>query len=254
MRRIGLWPSSRLLACVLCLAAAGCGKTGDDKGDKGTAAGEAGGTAGFSVEDIEGKIGEYMPPLEGGTLEIAAPRGWEWTRPRGGDIDYLVGFHKKDSSLENLPRILVSVEDSPFASVSDVNEGNVDQLVALVSQTVDASKLKEAVQPVILGSTACARYVGMAKRRNALVAKQTLITVVGGRAYTIRLEAYDREFTKYRDMGHAVAASMKFSAPGTPAATLEGGGDDAATAKPHDTSLVPDAKEEPEPSATDPEP
>ncbi|MBC8869926.1 MAG: hypothetical protein H8E44_10935 [Planctomycetes bacterium] len=252
MKRIGLWPSNCLPVCVLCLAVAGCGKTGDDNGGEGAAAGEAGGTAGFSVEDIEGKIGDYMPTLEGGTLKIAAPREWEWERPRGGDSDYLVGFHKKGSLLNNLPRILVTVEDSPFASVSDVNEDNVDQLVALVSQTVDASKLKEAVQPVILGRMACARYVGMAKKRNALVAKQTLITVVGGRAYTIRLEAYDREFTKYRDMGYAVAASMKFSAPGTPGARPEEDGDDA-TAEPADTSPTPEPIEKPAPVNTDSE-
>ena len=253
MKRIGLWPSNCLPVCVLCLAIAGCGKTGDDKGSEGTAASEQGGTAGFSGKDIENKIGEYMPTLEGGTLDIAAPVDWEWTRPRGGNSDYLVGFHKKDSSLSNLPRILVSVEDSPFPGVSDVNEDNVDQLVALVSQPLDATKLREAVNPVILGNVACACYVDGARKGNALVARQTLKTVVGGRLYTIRLEVYDREFTKYRGAGYAVAASMKFSAPGAPEATPEEVGDDAPTAEPGDSSTTTDAKEESEPVATDSE-
>lgn len=258
MKRNGLWPTSCLLFGALCGALAGCGQTGDEKGGK--AAGKAaGGATGYSVEDLKRNIGEYMPPLERRTLEIAAPRGWDWA-PAGAE--YLVGFHKKDSSLNNLPRILVTAEDSPFPGISDVNKENVDQLVKLVSESVDATKLKGTVQPIILGNAACARYVDMAKRRNALVARQTLKTVARGRLYTIRLEAYDREFTKYRDMAYAVAASMKFAASGTPETAPEVSDDtetadpktaDPKTATPDEPSPAKDAEPQSDPAATDSE-
>lgn len=211
MKRIRLWPTTCLLFGAVCAAIFGCGGT-DDANRAGDGGGRAGGVARISAEDLRHCIGHYMPPLEGGALKIAAPSGWVWSR---AGSDYLVGFHKEGSSLNNLPRILVTAEDSPSPGLSDVDEENVGQLVTLVLQSVDASKLKGTVEPIILGNTACARYVDLAKRKNALVARQTLETIARGRLYTIRLEAYDREFTKYRDMGYAVAASMEFGSPET---------------------------------------
>lgn len=161
-----------------------------------------------STEDLEQKIGEYMPPVEGGALEIAAPRDWEWARPVD---DYLVQFRQKGATLNDLPRILVDVEDSPFPELTDVDEQNIDEFVKNVSATVDAAKLKEPVKPIILGSTMCATYVDIAKQGNARdVATQAVKTLAGGRLYTIRLEAFESEFNTYRDMGYAVVASMKF--------------------------------------------
>jgi len=253
MKRIGQWPLGCLLLGVVCITIAGCGQDGDNKGGS-SSGGGASGIAGYSAEDLTKHIGEYMPPLEGGKLEIAAPRGWVWSR---AGSDYLVGFHKEDSSLNNLPRILVAVEDSPFSGLTDANKENLGQLVKLVSESVDATKLKGPVQPIILGNTACARYVDMRKRTNALVARQTLQTVVKGRLYTIRLEAYDREFTKHCDMGYAVAASMKFSASETPD-TESDIGDDPETSETETTdsgeeSPATDASEPSEPATTDSE-
>ncbi len=209
MKRIGMRPTYCLLLGAFYTAIVGCGGTGDDKGGNG--GGSSSGVAGYSAEDLKRDIGEYMPPIptqDGGSLEIGAPKGWEWSR---AGKDYLVGFHKKDSSLNNLPRILVAVEDSPYSSLTDVSQENVDQLVTLLTESVDATNLKGSVHSIALANTACASYVDMAKKGDARVARQTLKTIRKGRLYTIRLEVYDREFTKYRDMGYAVAASMKFS-------------------------------------------
>lgn len=141
-------------------------------------------------------------------MEIAAPRDWEWARPVD---DYLVQFRQKGATLNDLPRILVDVEDSPFPELTDVDEQNIDEFVKNVSATVDAAKLKEPVKPIILGSTMCATYVDIAKQGNARdVATQAVKTLAGGRLYTIRLEAFESEFNTYRDMGYAVVASMKF--------------------------------------------
>ena len=244
MKRIGLWPTGCLLFGAVCIAMAGCGdsaekKAEDSKGGGGTG-GDTGTVVAYSLEDLSPKIGEYMPPQEHLGLEIAAPRGWEWGR---AGSEYLVGFHKKDSALKNLPRILVSVEDSPFPELTDVNEANVDELVKRVLESVDAKKLKGTVEPIILGNTACARYGELGRTGKALAAVQTLKTVAGGRLYTIRLEAYDQQFTKYRDMGYAVAASMKFGAPNSPE-TVANVSEDAEPSDPSDAA----PKTDPEPS------
>lgn len=253
MKRIRLWPTCCLLFSTLCIAMAGCGDAGDKKGgdNKGgsTAGSDAGSVATYSLEDLNPSIGEYMPPQEHVGLKIAAPRGWEWGR---AGPEYLVGFYKKDSALKNLPRILVSVEDSPFPGLNDVNKTNVDELVKRVSESVDAKKLKGTVEPIILGNTACARYVELGRMKNALAAVQTLKTVAGGRLYTIRLETYDKQFGKYRDMGYAVAASMKFGGSGSPGIAANVG-EDAEPSDPSDAAPKTDPEQPAEPATPDSE-
>jgi hypothetical protein len=257
MKRIGLWPTICLVFGALCITIAGlcitmpgCGQTGNDKG--GTDTTRKSGVAAYTAEDLKRDIGEYMPTQRtpDGSLEIAAPRDWVWKR---AGSEYLVGFHKKGSSLNNLPRILVSVEDSPFPGLSDVNKENVDQLVKLVSESVDATKLKGAVEPMVLGQTACARYVKLGRKGNARAAIQTLKTVVRGRLYTIRLEAFDGEFTKYRDVGYAVAASMKFSSSGTTPEVTPEVDETTESAEPEVVSPAKDADDPPKPAADDSE-
>lgn len=249
MKRIALWPRSCLLLGALCTVVAGCGQTDGEKEGQ-DASGDTSGVASPSAQDLKRSIGDYMPPLEGGTLKIAAPRDWEWGPRPGGR--YLVQFRKKGSKANDLPRILVAVEDSQFPGLTDVNEDNLDQLVKFVSETVDAAKLKEPVKPIVLGETACAVYVDMARLRNALVARQTLKTVAGGRLYTIQLEAFDSEFNRHRNMGYAVVASMKFGADGAPEAVPDLS-EDSETPDPVDASPATDAEEPQEPPTTDSE-
>jgi hypothetical protein len=148
-----------------------------------------------------------MPTLKGFSLEIAAPQGWDWKRPGG---QYIVGFIPKGSDLDNLPRILVSAEGNPFPGLSRVTEDNVQEFADLVSQRHAGEKLSESVQPIILGSNILVRHTSLAKRKNAVVTRQVLETVAGGRLYTISMEVYERKFDKYRDAAYAVAMSMKF--------------------------------------------
>ena len=54
-------------------------------------------------------------------------------------------------------------------------------------------------------------YVDFAKKGNAVVAQQTLKTVVGGRLYTVRLDVYAPQFSRFEQAAYAVVASMKFS-------------------------------------------
>lgn len=190
---------------VLCLAVllAGCpgaGTTGGGAGKSG-----AGGHGGAS-DDLASKIGDYMPPLDRGKLEIAPPKGWDWANP-GGDV--LVAFKPKDAELNSLPRILLAAADSDSVGIDDVGPDNVEAFVRQISNSLPEPKPKEPVRAVSLGKHHFARYITFGKRRNQVVAQQTVTTVVGGRVYTLRLEVYQHQFEKYQAALSAVAMSMK---------------------------------------------
>jgi len=162
----------------------------------------------YSLADLQNKIGDYIPPLEGVTLQIAAPRDWVWSRVGG---QYLVGFHEKGSSLNKLPRILVSVEDSPFPSIDNVDEGNVFDFADQVSRQDRWEDVRDTIVPVKLGSTACVQFVDYKRMGDARVVRQTLMTVIGGRLYTIRLETYASQLSSHIEAAYAVAASIKLA-------------------------------------------
>jgi hypothetical protein len=220
----------------------GCERPGADKAGESISTGRpSGAIKEYSLPDLQDKIGNYMPPLEGGSLEIAAPSGWEWSWAGSG---YLVGFHEKDSSLNNLPRILVSVEDSPFLGITNVDDGNITELVNQVSKSVAGKELNEPTEPIILGGGKWARYVDFAKKGNAVVARQTLKTVAGGRLYTIRLDVHAPKFSTHEQAAYAVAASMKFFETTESAPPTEAQGPAATTETEEEPEAV-DAKEDP---------
>ena len=195
-----------LLVLSVALLLGGCPGAGTTGGSAGRSGAGAGGSG--SADDPAGKIGEYMPPLDGGKLEVAAPKGWDWANP-GGDV--LVAFKPKDAELNSLPRVLLSVAESDSVGIDDVTPDNVEAFARQLSDSLPEPKPKEPVRAVNLGEHHFARYVTFGKRRNQVVAQQTLMTVVGGRVYTLRLEVYQHQFDKYQAALSTVAASMKFA-------------------------------------------
>lgn len=205
MKSYGQLQSFVWVALATIVMLSGCGPSGSTSGNR--SASSAGGSAGVSDSGFEQLIGQYMPPLEGGKLEIAPPKEWNFSR---AGSEYLVGFHPSDSSLNDLPRILISVEASPFAGVDDLQASNAEQVVQAVKATLASDQMKSPPTAVTLGGRTWIEHVGLGKSRNALVARQVLQTVVGGRLYKIRLEVFDRHFGNQRKAGYAVAASAKF--------------------------------------------
>jgi len=157
---------------------------------------------------LQNKIGDYIPPLEGVTLQIAAPRGWVWSRVGS---QYLVGFHEKGSSLNKLPRILVSVEDSPFPGIKNVDESSVRDLVDQVSRQHPWKDAKETIVPVKVGDRFYVRVEFSTMKGSGAVARQTLMTVIGGRLYTIHLDADATHLSRHQEAAYAVAASVKLA-------------------------------------------
>lgn len=207
MTRIRVFGPSAWLLAGLVVFVAGC------SGNSPTGTAGAGGIK--TSDDPVSKIGEYMPPLDGGKLEIAAPKGWDWANPGGGT---LVAFKPKDAEINALPRVLLSVEDSEFPGIDDVTPSNVEDFVRLIGDSVADQKPKEPVRAVTVGGRQFARYLLLGKRRNQVVAQRFLTTVAGGRVYTLRLEAYQAQFDKVKAMLDVIAASMKFAGDGEAAA------------------------------------
>ncbi len=231
MARIRVLGRSAWLLAGLVLFTAGCagsgpaGKTGDGAG--GEKAGDA----------LASKMGDYMPPLDGGKLEIAAPKGWDWANPGGG---VLVAFKPKDAEINALPRVLLSVADSDFPGIDDVTSSNVEEFVRQVAGSIADQKPKESARAHTLNGRPFARYLVLGKRRNQVVVQQILTTVAGSRVYTLRLEAYQAQFDKYESMLDVIAASMKFTGDEEPAAVPPGevpnAADDPAAAAPEESS------------------
>ena len=162
-------------------------------------------------------IGEYLPPLDDGKVEIAPPADW---KPLPRDARYLARFVKGKAS--ELPRITVTAWDSPLVEVADLNESNAGLLEAQLIKEMkrDKKTVTELPKPIILGSTLFLRHVRRARLPSGdHVVVQALDTVRGGRIYTIELianidaprpEEYEASLTHWRDQGYAVAANLKF--------------------------------------------
>jgi hypothetical protein len=80
-----------------------------------------------------------------------------------------------------------------------------------------------------------------------VVARQTLKTVAGDRLYTIRLDVYAPQFSKYEQAAFAVAASMKFSGTtvDVPATAVE---EAAATTETEEEPATKEVEEEASPT------
>jgi hypothetical protein len=240
--RIRVFGRSAWLLAGLVLVTAGCsgggpaGKTG------------AGGGTEKASDALASKIGDYMPPLDGGRLEIAAPKGWDWANPGGG---VLVAFKPKDAEINALPRVLLSVADSDFAGIDDVTASNVDDFVRQVAASIADQKPKESARAHTVNGRQFARYLVLGKRRNQVVAQQFLTTVAGSRVYTLRLEAYQPQFDDSKSMLEAIAASMKFAGDEEPAAVPPGGepnaGEDPAAETPDESPEEGESSQEAEP-------
>jgi len=188
--------------------------------------------SGKASNTLESKRGDYMPPLDGGRLEIAAPKGWDWANPGG---NALVAFKPKDAEINDLPRVLLSVADSEFPGIDDLTAKNKGDFVQQVASSVAEQKPKKAVREVTLNGRWFAGYQLLAKRRNQVVAQNFLVTVAASRVYTLRLEAYQTQMEQAEAALDVIAASMKFSGGGESAGDVG----EAATDVPQETVREP---------------
>ena len=209
-------PIQRIVFAVLTvLIVTGCGR----ENTGGTAEkGRAPAIKRRTIDDLP-PIGEYLPPLDAGKVEIAPPANWNRI-PRGSK--WLAAFCK--GKVSDLPRITVDADFPPPSFGDDVTEDNVDALADALNKQLatERRKVEEPCRPIILGDTLFLRHVRLAQGPAVI---QSLQTVRNGRLYTVELiadvnaprhEEYDASLTQYRDFGYAVAANMKFAEDSSP--------------------------------------
>ncbi len=206
----------------------GNGNGGSTNGGPAPATGSGGGDGEikqYKLSELP-KLGDPLPPLDGGRVQLAPPTGWH-VLPRSSD--YVTGFYKTDRN--KLPRIIIDgadEADGPATLTAAELPAFVKKIEAEVNKDLtDNEVLLEPVRPLILGDTPCARYVRAAKIRvlsSAVAAEQMfLVTVLNGRRYTLRLQVAKGELLGARDACYSVAAHLKPAegAPSGPAAEPE---------------------------------
>lgn len=156
-------------------------------------------------------LGDYLPPLDGGRIEVAPPLGWA-VPPR--DSKYLVRFTQSRQS--SYPSLIIVAED--YGGIFNVSEQNVDTFAEQMDDLLDGSgasaKPSERATPFSAGS-----FVGVTYRRRGrapadlkkiIVDRLFLDTVVAGRKYTIELRTRQGTVDQYRPYLLAVAKGIKF--------------------------------------------
>jgi hypothetical protein len=210
--------SRTLVSSVLLVVLTGCGGGDAEPGAApGTseATSSAGGSLKHRAKSSLPKVGQYLPPQDGGQLEIAGPEGWQ-TLPRGA---FVAGFYKEKAN--ELPRITVDAQPANFANLTNATEQNADELAKQMAAVLSrqSKAVQEPPRPIVLGDTVYARHVRLAKYAGSPAVIQSLQTVKNGRLYSVELfcdveapraEEYEASLTKWRDYGYAVAANLRF--------------------------------------------
>ena len=179
-------------------------------------------------------VDDYLPPLDGGRIEVAPPTGW---RPMPRDNKYLVRFYEQDRN--SLPRLVLTVEERGVGDITDGTAENITKIALALGEELAAKEtaLLEPVVPMVIGDIPCARYVSNLKLKlqtNTILAeRQTLVVVRGGRRYVIDVLVLPNRLLQGKDAAYAVCAGLRFPKPAaTPEATSP---EPAATPEPATT-------------------
>jgi hypothetical protein len=214
---------------VALLLVSGCGEPESDS--------KASSKKGFSAVTVVStkdlpELGEYLPPLDRGRIEVAGPASWS-TAPRSNK--FVARFTRSPGG--NYPSIIITAEDSE--NVLNVNKDNVERFASQVAKMRDVNR----AQPVVIGGFAGAAYAKRGKEPGSVSRIIDLLridTVVGGRQYTVELRARDGELDDSRNELYAVAGGLKF--PGAEAEAAKSVPKEAAES---DTPAEETAQEEP---------
>lgn len=194
--------SCRVVWLAVPLAAlAGCGAGSEQK--------PAGNEKPSNVIETTGlpALGDYLPPLDDGRLEFAAPKGWHFP-PRSSK--YVVRAQK--SATEEYPSIVLTAEDYDGEGIDTVSMKNVETFAGKVAAT--AKKEKSAVKPVKIGRFVGVVYTKRAKVRQPVTRILDLLlleTVVDGRKYRFELRSEEGSREKDQPYLYAVAEGTRFA-------------------------------------------
>jgi hypothetical protein len=195
-----------ILLALLCAAmCAGCGGGSTKPVDR------------FAVKvakDGEGydlSVGDKMPTLDEGRIELAVPEGW---KPMSRSSPYVIRFDRGGT----LPRIEVIAEDSPF-EIETLTAENVAEFARILDKEVAGPTILEPPKPMIIGGMPCVRYVVAVRLRTRTggvldAERQVIETIFKNRLYRVNLLILEGEILRYRDAAYAVVASLEFHEEG----------------------------------------
>ncbi|NQT12008.1 MAG: hypothetical protein HQ582_04635 [Planctomycetes bacterium] len=154
------------------------------------------------------KLGDYLPPLDKGRIEVAVPEGWYV--PPANTKKYVVRF--QESPTERYPSVVVTAEDYEGEGISTVTRTNVRTFADQIASAL--KKEKSAVQPFEVG-----RFVGVAYRKRGRESQSVskiielfyLDTVVAGRKYSVHLRSSGGSLEEGQPYLYAVVAGIKFA-------------------------------------------
>jgi hypothetical protein len=212
------------IPCVVALFAvlAGCNQT--PATPEAAAPVEEAGIKRRAAEDLPA-VGEYLPVLDDGRVEIAPPEGWI-DRPRTSK--FLAAFTKDKAS--EYPLIRVTADSSPVPVLGDLSEENADEFATVFDDKYKkkAASFPEPSRPIYLGDKLYLRQVRLVAIKDHRLVLQSLATIEKGRMYKVELFCevdpsdpadYATPLTAARDYAYAVAAHLAVVEPA--AATSE---------------------------------
>ena len=130
----------------------------------------------------------------------------------------------REPNREGLPRIELKVETRSYGDLETVTSVNVEQFAKLVAAELSDVEFIEKVVPMLIGETACARYVSFvglesAKGITTIAERQRLMVLHNGRLYTIDLLVNQNTLKQSRNAAYAVCASLDFGQVNEPSTT-----------------------------------
>jgi hypothetical protein len=150
-------------------------------------------------------LGDYLPPLDKGRLEVAPPEGWHVP---SASSQYVVRVQK--SNQEKYPSVTVTAEDYDGQGISDVSEENVEKFAAQVAEAV--GKKASSVKPTRIGDLVCVEYAkrGKVGPPTRILDLLYLETVVAGRKFRFELRSEEGSLEEDRPYLYAVVNGARF--------------------------------------------
>jgi hypothetical protein len=157
------------------------------------------------------KLGNPIPSLDDGRIEVAPPEGWH-IPPRSSQ--WIVRFQA--TATLPYPSVIITAED--YENVFDVTKDNVNKFAEIIASALKEDKptASRAISPapieigpfvgVAYRSRGAARYRG----KRIVVERLIVETVAAGRKYTIELRTRERDLDEYRPCLLAVAGGIRF--------------------------------------------
>jgi hypothetical protein len=176
----------------------------------------------YSIDQLS-PLGAKLEDLDAGRVSLAPPASWH---PESRRNEYLARFRLDRTQVIPLPRITVEVREAQFQQPANATEQNLGELLERIHATLGertVQALKEPPQQLVVGDVPCIRYLvrrGFSVSRGAGSAPQTyagerevVLTLAGGRIYSVILDAYEGKADDYRGDLFAVVASLRFQQP-----------------------------------------